>query len=325
MAGGRDAMPNIIHEGESGVVCISYHARGSCYKLCPRVVSHTPLSQAVLCHTRDVEAGDTPNYNMLLSLCSPGDRALALWKVVLINTSLQKNTSLGECHRCCLHADIDLAPLSPTSRSQSHHSPSIPSHNSDRATTPLQSLFTIHPLSASRSEAPMVVIFKGASHIAVPTDAPRPLVPAVAPPAPFASLTLMVMPTHAPFDVLFQIPSVIPMVMPTGAPFPDRSPVLVPTTASYTIMSPVPPPSPIDRCNPRPSGAPLPVPTEALTSPRQYADRSSANPTNAWQSRAPRGSRILVQTDTAGSFKNLAPVTNVRLLAPFGNSRFHAG
>jgi hypothetical protein len=46
LAGGRDTMPKVTRCGEAGVVCISHHAHGACYELCPRAASHTRLSAA---------------------------------------------------------------------------------------------------------------------------------------------------------------------------------------------------------------------------------------------------------------------------------------
>lgn len=57
----------------------------------PCLQPRLPLSMhGALWPTHDVGAGDTPNYRLSLSPFPPGDRALALWRVVLINTNLSK-------------------------------------------------------------------------------------------------------------------------------------------------------------------------------------------------------------------------------------------
>jgi hypothetical protein len=53
IAGGIEAVPKVTRGGSAHVVCVSYHGKGSCYELCQRAATHTPLStpEAALFHT----------------------------------------------------------------------------------------------------------------------------------------------------------------------------------------------------------------------------------------------------------------------------------
>jgi hypothetical protein len=44
VGGGREAMPKLTRNGVAGLLCISYHAKGTCFENCRRSASHNPLS-----------------------------------------------------------------------------------------------------------------------------------------------------------------------------------------------------------------------------------------------------------------------------------------
>jgi hypothetical protein len=53
VCGGREAMPKLTRNGVAGLLCISYHAKGTCFENCRRSASRNPLSapEAQACHT----------------------------------------------------------------------------------------------------------------------------------------------------------------------------------------------------------------------------------------------------------------------------------
>jgi hypothetical protein len=46
LAGGRETLPKIDHDGVSVGVCVSYHGKGACFEGCIRTGSHSPLTAA---------------------------------------------------------------------------------------------------------------------------------------------------------------------------------------------------------------------------------------------------------------------------------------
>jgi hypothetical protein len=52
-AGGQDAGPTVVRGGATTPLCISWHAKGSCFELCARRATHNVLSaaEATIFHT----------------------------------------------------------------------------------------------------------------------------------------------------------------------------------------------------------------------------------------------------------------------------------
>jgi hypothetical protein len=96
LTGDEYDLPQVTRDGVTGMLCIPYHARGACYRVCPRAATHTHLSTVEVdapLPMHEAGAGDTMINHLSLVVCPPWDRALALWKV-LLKTDIRLSTIL---------------------------------------------------------------------------------------------------------------------------------------------------------------------------------------------------------------------------------------